>query len=150
MPQSLSRVLLHVVFSTKNRAPDLLPAIQPELHTYLGGVLNSMGCSSIQVGGVEDHVHLFFMLSRTKTIAQVVEKVKTSSSKWLKEKDRRWSDFHWQQGYGAFSISQSDYEAAVAYVVNQAERHKKVSFQDEFRRLLALYQVEYDESHVWD
>jgi hypothetical protein len=64
--------------------------------------------------------------------------------------DRRWSDFHWQQGYGAFSISQSDYEAAVAYVANQAERHKKFSFQDEFRRLLALYQVEYDESHVWD
>ena len=81
MPQSLSRVLLHVVFSTKNRAPVLTPELQEKLHPYLGGVLNSIGCSSIQVGGVEDHVHLFFMLSRIKTIAQVVEKVKTSSSK---------------------------------------------------------------------
>jgi len=120
MPQSLSRILIHLVFSTKNRERVLTRAIQTELHPYLAGTLDNIECPSLQAGGVEDHVHLFFGLSRTRTVADVVETVKTSSSKWIKTKDAEFAGFHWQSGYGAFSVSQSDADAVVAYIRNQA------------------------------
>jgi REP element-mobilizing transposase RayT len=107
MPQSLARVLVHLVFSTKHRAPLLAPEIRTELHPYLSAVLNNDGCTSLRVGGVEDHAHLLFALSRTRTISQVVENLKTSSSKWLKTKGPGLANFHWQNGYGIFSVSQS-------------------------------------------
>ncbi|MBL9145564.1 MAG: IS200/IS605 family transposase [Verrucomicrobiaceae bacterium] len=150
MPQSLSRILVHLVFSTKHRQPNLSPEIQRELHPYLAGVLDNIDCPSLRIGGVDDHVHLFFGLSRTMTIAEVVEKVKTSSSKWLKTKSPVLSDFHWQQGYGAFSVSQSDADAVIAYVRDQARHHQKMTFQDEYRTLLEKYQMPYDEKYVWD
>ena len=150
MPQSLSRILIHLVFSTKYRRPVLTPALRSELHPYLVGVLNNTDCPSLQVGGVEDHVHLFFGLSRTRTIADVVETVKTSSSKWIKTKGKKFSDFHWQKGYGAFSVGHSKPETVIAYIRNQEEHHRKATFRDEYRRLLERYQVEYDEQYVWD
>ncbi len=150
MPQSLSRILTHLVFSTKNRAPCLTPEIQRELHPYLAGVLDHIECPALRVGGVEDHVHLFFGLSRTLSIAEVVEKVKTSSSKWIKGKGDLFQDFHWQSGYGAFSVSQSDADAVIAYVQDQARHHQKMSFQEEYRKLLEKYRVSYDERYVWD
>jgi REP element-mobilizing transposase RayT len=150
MPQSLSRILIHLVFSTKNRECVLTQAIQTELHPYLAGILDHIQCPSLQVGGVTDHVHLFFGLSRTRTIAEVVETVKTSSSKWIKTKAATLADFHWQLGYAAFSVSQSDVEAVVAYIRTQAQHHQKMTFQDEYRRLLERYQVAFDEEYVWD
>ena len=150
MPQSLSRILIHLVFSTKNRECVLTPTIQTELHPYLAGMLDNLQCPSLRVGGVQDHVHLFFGLSRTRTIAEVVETVKTSSSKWIKTKGAAFADFHWQSGYGAFSVSQSDAETVVAYIRNQAQHHQKMSFQEEYRRLLERYQVAFDENYVWD
>src|SRR5581483_10512608 len=125
MPQSLSRILIHLVFSTKNRERLLTSAIQTELHPYLAGILDNIECPSLQVGGTEDHVHLFFGLSRTRTIADVVETVKTSSSKWIKNKGGEFADFHWQTGYGAFSVSQSDVDTVEAYIRNQAQHHQK-------------------------
>ena len=150
MPQSLSRILIHLVFSTKNRERVLTPVIQTELHPYLAGMLDNLQCPSLRVGGVQDHVHLFFGLSRTRTIAEVVETVKTSSSKWIKTKDAAFADFHWQSGYGAFSVSQSDAETVAAYIRNQAQHHQKMTFQEEYRRLLERYQVTFDENYVWD
>ena len=150
MPQSLSRVLVHLVFSTKNREPFLSPAVQHELHPYLAGTLDHIDCPSLQVGGVADHVHLLFGLSRTRTIASVAEAVKTSSSKWLKTKDARLSAFHWQTGYGSFSVSQSESDKVVAYIRNQEHHHRKMTFQDEYRRFLELHRVEFDERYVWD
>jgi REP element-mobilizing transposase RayT len=150
MPQSLSRVLVHLVFSTKNREPVLAPPIRAELHPYLAGTLDRIDCPSLRVGGVADHVHLFFGLSRTRTIAEVVEVVKTSSSKWLKTKGAAFGGFHWQAGYGAFSVSQSDADAVVEYIRNQEEHHRKMTFQDEYRRLLERYRIPYDEAYVWD
>src|SRR6266404_6277095 len=141
MPQSLSRILIHLVFSTKNRLRILTPAIQSELHPYLAGTLDNIECPSLRVGGVEDHVHLFFGLSRTRTIADLVETVKTSSSKWIKTKGVEFADFHWQSGYGAFSVSQSDADGVVAYIRNQEQHHQKMTFQDEYRRLLERYQI---------
>jgi REP element-mobilizing transposase RayT len=150
MPQSLSRVLIHLVFSTKNRERLLITAIQKELHPYLAVVLDNIQCPSLQVGGVEDHVHLFFGLSRTRTIADVVETVKTNSSKWIKNKGPAFVNFHWQAGYGAFSVSQSDAESVVAYIRNQEQHHQKMTFQEEYRRLLERYQIVFDEKYVWD
>jgi len=150
MPQSLSRILIHLVFSTKNRERVLTPALQNELHPYLAGTLDNIECPSLQVGGVEDHVHLFFGLSRIRTIASVVETVKTSSSKWIKTKSAEFADFHWQAGYAAFSVSQSDADTVVAYIRNQARHHQKMTFQDEYRCLLERYHVTFDEKFVWD
>lgn len=150
MSQSLSRILVHLVFSTKNREPVLSREVQGELHAYLVGILNNIDCPSLQVGGVEDHVHLFFGLSRTRTISEVVEAVKTASSKWIKTKGLAFAGFHWQAGYGAFSVSQSDAEAVIQYVRDQARHHQKMTFQEEYRRLLERYQVAFDERYVWD
>ncbi len=150
MPQSLSSLLTHLVFSTKNREPWLTGQVAVELHPYLVGVLDNLGCPSLQVGGVADHVHLFFRLARTKSVAEVVETVKTSSSKWIKTKGTEFASFHWQAGYGAFSVSQSDSDAVVAYVRNQEEHHRKMTFQEEYRRFLERYEVGYDERYVWD
>ncbi len=150
MPQSLSRILIHLVFSTKNRDRVLTSTIQTELHPYLAGTLDRIDCPSLQVGGREDHVHLFFGLSRTRTIAEVVETLKTSSSKWIKTKGAEFAVFHWQSGYGAFSVSQSDADTVAAYIRNQAQHHEKMTFQDEYRRLLERYRIAFDEKYVWD
>ena len=150
MPQSLSRILIHLVFSTKGRERFLTSAIQTELHPYLAGTLDNMECPSLQVGGAEDHIHLLFGLSRTRTVAEVVEKVKTSSSKWIKSKGVEFAQFHWQSGYGAFSVSQSHADAVIAYIRNQAQHHQTVTFQEEYRRLLERYKVDFDERYVWD
>ncbi len=150
MPQSLSRVLVHLIFSTKNRERALTPEICEELHPYLAAVLSEDGCPSLQVGGIEDHVHLLFGLSRTRTVAQVVETVKTSSSKWIKTKGSDFAEFHWRSGYGAFSVSQSNAAAVIQYIQKQEEHHRKATFQEEYRRFLKMYQIPYDERYVWD
>ncbi len=128
----------------------LTNGIQSELHPYIAGVLDNIECPSLQVGGVKDHVHMFFGLARTRTIAEVVETLKTSSSKWIKTKGSEFAGFHWQSGYAAFSVSQSDAETVVAYIRNQAQHHQKMTFQDEYRRLLERYRVAFDEKYVWD
>jgi REP element-mobilizing transposase RayT len=138
------------VFSTKNREQFLTPAIQRELHPYLAVALDHLDCPSLQVGGVEDHVHLLFGLSRTRTVAEVVETVKTSSSKWLKRKGPGLGAFYWQSGYAAFSVSQSHAETASRYIRNQTRHHQTRSFQDEYRLLLRRYGVAFDEQYVWD
>lgn len=150
MPQSHSQILVHLVFGTKKRRRLLLPAIREELYAYLSSVLRTLGCPPKEVGGANDHVHLFFGLSRTVSIAKVVESVKTSSSKWLKTKDRRLSKFHWQGGYGAFSVSQSESIRVARYVRNQAARHRRITFEDEYRQLLRVHRIAYDDRHLWD
>ena len=139
-----------MVFSTKNREPVLTPEIRTEMHPYLAGVLDNIDCPSLRVGGVADHVHLFFGLSRTKSPAEVVEIVKTSSSKWIKTKGAPFARFHWQAGYGAFSVSQSDADTVVNYVANQEKHHQKMTFQHEYRKLLEKYRITFDEKYVWD
>ncbi len=151
MPQSLAQVYLHVVFSTKNRQPFLQDTdLRTELHHYLGGTCRDLGSPSLITGGVEDHVHILCRLARTQTIAQLVAELKRESSKWIKTKSPALSEFHWQDGYGAFSISHSNVEAVRTYIAEQESHHRQHSFQDEFRRLLQKYQVEYDERYVWD
>ena len=151
MPQSLARVVLHVVFSTKNRVPFLKdPELRARLHAYMAGVLQNIGCEPILINGVEDHVHILCNLSRTVTIAGLVEEAKKSPSKWMKEQGPGYGDFYWQGGYGAFSVSQSNVEQVRNYIATQEEHHRQVSFQDEFRALCRKHGVEIDERYVWD
>ena len=150
MPQSFSVVLLHIVFSTKNRAPIIRRDVESDLHAFLGGITRDCGCVALDIGGTEDHVHLLCSLSRTITIASLVEDVKTRSSKWLKTKGKSYGQFHWQNGYGAFSIGKSQEGALKRYIARQKEHHKRVSFQDEFRTILRKYVVQWDERYVWD
>jgi len=148
MPQSLANVLIHLVFSTRDRSPHLTREIREELFPYLGGLFRNIECPVVQIGGVEDHVHILFRLSRTITLAQIVEKTKTSTSKWLKTKGC--PDFAWQAGYGAFSVSQSQASSVVAYIQGQEDHHRVLSFQDELRALFTEAGIDYDERYVWD
>ena len=151
MPQSLARVVLHLAFSTKNRSSFLKDAdLRARLHAYIAGVLQKIGCEPILIGGVEDHVHILCNLSRTITVAELVEEAKKASSKWIKEQDRQYRDFFWQSGYAAFSVSESQVEKVRAYIAAQEQHHRKVSFQDEFRSLCRKHRIEIDERYVWD
>ena len=150
MPQSLCKNFIHLIFSTKNHKPFLKEDIRSEVHTFLGGILRNWDSPSLIIGGVEDHVHIMFMLSKNHALKKIVEEVKTGSSKWIKTKDPNLADFHWQNGYGAFSVSQSNVEAVRTYIANQEEHHRRLSFQDEFREFLKRHEVEYDERYVWD
>ena len=151
MPQSLAKILVHTVFSTKDRRPFLRDkSLRDELHRYMGGILTNHDCQPISIGGVEDHVHILSMLSRTCEAAEMVKEVKRSSSLWLKTKNPDLSDFAWQNGYGIFSIGQSQVETVQDYIAGQEEHHRKVSFQDEFREFLRRYEIEFDERYVWD
>lgn len=149
MPQSLSQIILHIVFSTKDRVPFINPEIEEELHAYLGGVLRNIGCPAIAIGGPDDHIHILCRLSRTCAVSDLIEEIKTSSSKWIKTKGPNYRKFSWQGGYGAFSIGQSQVEAAVRYVRNQREHHRKNTFKEEFLKLLEKYEVDWDERYVW-
>ena len=150
MPQSLSRILIHEIFSTKDRHRSLRVDLQPELFDYLGGALKAQGCFPIQIGGVEDHVHLFFALDRIHSISKITEQIKSSSSRWLKQQGSELSDFFWQRGYGAFSVSSSHQDQVVAYIQQQRIHHQTLSFQDEFRRFLGRHSIPFDERYVWD
>jgi REP element-mobilizing transposase RayT len=149
MPQSLSSILIHQVFSTKNREPFITPAIETELHPYLAKIFRELK-SPLAIDGTADHVHILFSLSRVVTVADLVEEVKTESSKWIKRKGPEFKNFHWQAGYGAFSIGQSNVETLKRYIRGQKKHHTKVTFQDEYRQFLERYQVDYDERYVWD
>ena len=151
MPQSLAKVLVHLVFSPKERRPFLRQdALRKELHCYLGGILSQLGCQPLVVGGVDDHVHLLARLSRTCSIAEMVKELKRGSSLWIKEREPAMSEFAWQSGYGAFSIGFSQVNAVRRYISHQEEHHRRYTFQDEFRRMLERYDVTYDEQYVWD
>jgi putative transposase len=149
MPQSLSKILVHLIFSTKHREPLIPPAIRPRLHGYIVGILDNLKSPSLQTGGVADHVHIFCALSRTISPAELLEEVKKSSSKWMKA-DGGVPGFSWQAGYGAFSIGESQADDVIRYIQNQEEHHRKTTFQDEFRKFLQRYKVAYDERYVWD
>ena len=150
MPQSLGNILVHIVFSTKDRFPFLETTIRPSLHAYLATVARNAGCECPRVGGVADHVHLAIQLSRTITVAALVEEIKTSSSKWLKTQGSGLGRFAWQRGYGVFSVGPSDLQALLDYIDRQEEHHSRHTFQEEYRAFLTKYEVPYDERYVWD
>jgi putative transposase len=151
MPQSLAKLWVHLAFATKDRYPFLSDkSLRTETHAYLATVLRSHQCATIIVGGAEDHVYALFALSRNYSVSQVVKEIKRTSSTWIKEKSANQKKFHWQSGYGAFSVSQSQLGQVVSYIERQEEHHRHVTFQDEYRAFLKKYCVDYDERYVWD
>ena len=150
MPQSLSKILVHLVFSTKIREAWLSDDIRDQLHAYIGGIVENQQGTLLKAGSVADHIHLLIAHPRTCAPSELVQEIKTGSSKWLKTKSARYADFHWQSGYGIFSISPSHRMALEHYIANQAEHHHVSTFQEEYRRLLEKYDVQFDERYVWD
>jgi putative transposase len=149
MPQSLSAVYIHLVFSTKHRQPFLHDKeLRKDLHSFLGGTTKTLECPPILVGGVEDHVHLLARFGRTITQADWVKELKRVSNLWLK--DQGINSFEWQGGYADFSVSQSSLEQVKSYIANQEQHHAKLTFQDEVRALLRKHEMEWDERYVWD
>jgi putative transposase len=150
MPQSLSKIILHIIFSTKNREPWIDLAIRPRLHAYLATICRDLGAQAFRVDGVADHVHIVTTLPRTLSQAQMVEQAKKTSSKWIKVLEPRYRGFFWQRGYGAFSVSVSQLDAVLQYLQTQEEHHRTRTFQEEYRELLNRHGIEFDERYVWD
>jgi len=150
MPQSLSQLYVHTVFSTKNRERFLSDDIRNELHAYIGGIIHRLGGVLLAAGSVEDHIHLFISHPRTCAPAELVKQIKSASSSWIKNKGQELNNFHWQTGYGIFSISPTHQDALRAYIANQREHHRVISFQEEYKKLLEKNGVNYDEKYLWD
>jgi putative transposase len=150
MPQSLSNVILHIIFGTKDREPWLYPDVRPRIRAYLATVCRDLGAKLVRIGGVADHVHIVTTLSRTVSQAQLVEQIKKASSKWIKTIDARYRGFFWQRGYGVFSVSANQVEEVLQYVDRQQEHHRSCTFQEEYRELLGRYWVDFDERYIWD
>jgi REP element-mobilizing transposase RayT len=148
VPQSLAQVLVHLIFSTKNREPFLSDDVRPELHPYMATILNGKESPAILINSVEDHAHVLFRLSKNHALCDVIESLKKDSSKWIKTKGRNYRNFHWQSGYGAFSVANPTWPRWSAS--KQKEHHRRSTFQEEFRAFLKRYQVPYDERYVWD
>ena len=150
MPQSLSKVIIHIIFSTKDRHPWLDANVLPRMHAYLATICRDAGVGAFRVGGVADHVHLVTTLPRTLSQADMLEGLKKKSSKWIKGLAPDYHHFYWQRGYGAFSVSPSQLDVLLEYVENQEEHHRSRTFQEEYREFLRKHGVEYDERYVWD
>jgi len=150
MGQSLVKNYIHIVFSTKHRQSLILPSIETELFSYLGGICNNLECHVLKVGGYKDHIHVLCMLSKKIALMKLVEQLKSNSSKWIKTKGDDFKNFYWQDGYGAFSVRPSEVKIVINYIANQHEHHSKKTFQDEYKAFLKKYEVSYDERYVWD
>ena len=150
MPQSHSQVIVHLIFSTRNRAPLLGADLRPRLHAYLAVVCRDLHAEAFRVGGVVDHVYLLATLPRTLSQADFVEALKKTSSKWAKTLAEETQDFSWQRGYGVFSVSPSQSAAVARYIENQEEHHRHHTFQEEYREFLRRHGLAFDERYVWD
>ena len=150
MPQSLSNILLHIVFSTKNRIDFIQPDIESELYAYMAETFKNESCPALIINGTANHVHILCRLERTICVADLLKTVKKGSSKWIKTKGVAFADFSWQIGYGVFSIGASNIDALKQYIQQQKQHHQHSSFEDEYRLLLKKYNIEFDERYVWD
>jgi REP element-mobilizing transposase RayT len=150
MPQSLARLHVHLIFSTKHREGFLHDAVRDSLHRYMATVLQNLGCPPVLINSVGDHVHILFELGRTVAVSTVVEEVKKTSSKWIKTQGGEFAEFAWQAGYGVFAVSESNVAAVREYIAGQPEHHRQRSFQEEYRSFLQRHRVAFDERYVWD
>ena len=150
MPQSLSKVYVHIVFSTKYRLNLITDDVEESLYEYLGGICKGLECNPVKIGGYKNHVHVLCLLSRKVTQMELLEELKKRSSKWIKTKGPQYASFYWQNGYGIFSVNPAEVDRVIRYIENQHEHHSKKNFKKEFRELLTKYNVDYDERYVWD
>lgn len=149
MAQSLNKIFLHIIFHVKTKSPIIHDTDLERVHEYIGQLINKMGCQTVRVGGVGNHVHAVCMLSREETVSHLVEEMKRNSSRWIKTLSPRYRSFAWQGGYAAFSVSRSVVDKVVRYVNNQKEHHKKLTFEEEYIKFLKLHNIDYDERYVF-
>jgi len=149
MAHTYTDLLTHVVFSTSERVPFLSDAIRSDVHAYLGGILRELHATPIAIGGVADHVHILTCIPADLSISDCMRVVKTNSSRWLKQKWPEKRPFAWQQGYGAFSVSESNRAAVIQYIQHQERHHQRRSFRDEFLALLKNHGVAFEEQFLW-
>jgi len=149
MAQTLTRVRLHIVFSTKDRRNLITPAVESELHAYLGGICRNRESPALAIGGTENHVHLLISLSKNLALSDFMMMLKKDSSKWIKKNRSTFRDFHWQDGYGAFSIGESQVRTVTEYIRGQKERHATLTFEDELVALAERYGVAFDLRYLW-
>ena len=149
MSQTLVKLYVHLVFSTKHRLPLITPEIESGLHGYMTGIVQGMGCKLVRIGGVADHVHMLVLLSKNLALSELLQAVKKDSSKWIKTQGE-YRDFHWQEGYAGFSVSESGVGRCISYINNQKKHHARASFKEELLMLLKKYNLEYDERYLWD
>lgn len=150
MASTLTKILLHITFSTKDRVPTIPESREPDLYSYIGGICRRMNSPLLAMGGTADHVHMMVSMSKTIALSTLLMEVKRDSSKWIKERDASLRTFGWQDGYFGFSIGESGVEALRAYIANQKSHHTTVDFKDEIRMFLQKYGIEWDERYVWD
>jgi putative transposase len=150
MPSSLTNLLYHIVFGTKNREPLIVSSLRPKLNRYVGGIVRSEGGILLEIGGMPDHAHLVTKFKADASMAQMLRVIKSRSSKWVNEQGGMSSRFAWQTGYGAFSISQSQLAAVINYVQDQERHHRTMTFQEEYVKMLRKQGIEYDERYLWD
>jgi putative transposase len=150
MPQSLVKILLHVVFSTKNRAGLLTPGIENDLFAYMSGIVENNKSKLILANGTTNHVHMLISLGKSLSVSELIGDIKRDSSVWIKKQDSQFSEFHWQEGYGAFSTGQSQVDKVMKYIAEQKIHHRQKTFENEMRGFYRKYQVEFDERYVWD
>lgn len=150
MGHTHTRLLMHVIFSTKDRIPYLVPDRRNEIFKYMSGILKNLNCLSLAIGGVSDHAHMFLELHQTASVADVVGKVKGNTSKWIHDSHVLQPSFSWQRGYAAFSVSDSSAESVLRYIAEQERHHQKWTFQDEVRLFLTKNRISFDEKYLWD
>lgn len=150
MAQTLVSLLVHVVFSTKHRADSIRPEIEHEMFAFMAGILTNKGSRLLAANGTENHVHLLISLSKNIALSSLIQELKKSTSKWIKTRGPGLREFHWQDGYAAFSIGESNVDALKQYIARQKEKHQQKSFESEVTEFLKRYGIEYDEKFLWD
>ena len=150
MSQSLSKLYVHAVFHVKYNSPKIRRQDKNELYAYMGAIIKDNQSVPIIINGVENHVHILFVLSKNIALAKIMEEIKRHSSRWIKTKGNYYSQFAWQGGYGGFSVSPSLHDKTKRYIRNQQEHHRKMTFKEEYLMFLKEYGVEYDERYLWN
>lgn len=149
MPQSLSKVFVHINFSTKHRKNQIDNAIKEELFSYLSGICKNLDCLPIAVGGHRNHVHILCILSKKITQVDLLQQLKHGSSIWVKTRGNQYKDFYWQDGYANFSVSPREVDNVASYIRQQEQHHRKISFEDELLELLREHNIDFDQDHLW-
>jgi len=150
MANTYSQINIHCVFAVKGRENIIAKNFQDELHSYIAGILKGDGCYPLAVGGWKDHVHAFFELPVTLSVSKEMQLVKASSSKWINDHHLVKGKFSWQEGFGAFSLSRSQRDPAIRYIMNQEQHHRRRTFRGEYLDLLKKFQIAYDDRYVFE
>jgi putative transposase len=150
MPSTYTNLLYHIVFSTKERIPLITDDLQEELYRYIGGIIRAEGAVQLEIGGMADHVHILAKFKPSIAVSEMLGKIKANSSKWANDHKMKMRKFGWQEGFAAFTVSESHVPSVREYIQNQHEHHRKQTYQEEFSALLERHGIEYDPRYLWD